>query len=271
MKTILATLAAAGLLAGCGAKSESAQTASGQPAQPKASLSVPRQSAPRPPAAGESSSKLTGTVVETHDAAGYTYVRVDAGGEPQWAAVAQTKVTKGQTITINAQMTVDDFESKTLGRKFGKIVFGTVDGGEAAAAPQQMPAGHPNAGGASSMGTAAQHMSGPADAGDVAVPKADGPNAMTVAQVWSGKPAGKPVVVRGKVVKFLGGIMGKNWLHIRDGSGSPDKGDHDLTVTTNEMATVGDVVVIRGVVRVDKDFGAGYRYPVIVEDAKLSK
>jgi len=94
-----------------------------------------------------------------------------------------------------------------------------------------------------------------------------------VAEVWAQKDKLKdaPVAVRGKVVKFLPGIMGKNWLHLRDGSGSREKGDDDITVTTSETAAVGDVVLVSGVVRIDKDFGAGYRYPVIVEEAKVSK
>jgi hypothetical protein len=71
-------------------------------------------------------------------------------------------------------------------------------------------------------------------------------------------------------VKFNGGIMGRNWVHLRDGSGTAGK-DNDVTVTTADEVAVGDVVVAKGVVRVDKDFGAGYAYPVIVEDAKLSK
>ncbi|HEY0139966.1 MAG TPA: nucleotide-binding protein [Thermoanaerobaculia bacterium] len=261
MTKILLTLASVVLIAGCGAESDR-PAASAPPAQPKGNV----------PGVSASASQLTGKVVETYDAGGYTYVKVDAGGEPRWAAVAQTDVKRGETVTINAQMTVDDFESKTLGRKFDRIIFGTITGGEAS---RQMPPGHPDTGGAtgssSTMGNAAQHMAGPADGGDVAVPKAVGPNAMTIAQVWAGKPADQPVLVRGKVVKFLSGIMGKNWLHIRDGSGSAGKGDHDLTVTTQEVATVGDVVVVSGIVRVDKDFGAGYRYPVIIEDAKLSK
>jgi hypothetical protein len=63
--------------------------------------------------------------------------------------------------------------------------------------------------------------------------------------------------------------MGKNWLHVRDGSGSKAAKDNDLTVTTDVVAKVGDVVTVTGTVSVDKDFGAGYAYPVIVENAKL--
>ena len=81
----------------------------------------------------------------------------------------------------------------------------------------------------------------------------------------------KTVTVRGKVVKANPSIMGRNWIHIRDGSGSREKKDDDLTVTTQDGAAVGDIVVVRGVVHVDRDFGAGYSYPVVLEDAKVTR
>jgi hypothetical protein len=106
----------------------------------------------------------------------------------------------------------------------------------------------------------------------VKVPKASGADARTVAEVWSQRSAlkEKSVTLRGKVVKFNPGIMGKNWVHVRDGSGTAGK-DNDLTITTDDQTAVGEVVLVKGTVRVDKDFGAGYAYPVIVENAKLSK
>jgi hypothetical protein len=92
----------------------------------------------------------------------------------------------------------------------------------------------------------------------------------TVADIFAKKAelAGKPVKVRGKVVKFSGGIMGKNWIHLQDGTG--EAGSNDLTVTTQAMAKVGDTVVISGVLATDKDFGYGYAYGVIVEDAEVA-
>jgi len=122
---------------------------------------------------------------------------------------------------------------------------------------------------------AAQHAAaaaGPEDVGDVKVPRAAGADAHTVAEVWAQRVQlkEKSVAIRGKVVKFNENIMGKNWVHLRDGSGTAGK-DNDITVTTGDKVAVGDVVTAKGTVRVDKDFGAGYAYPVIVEDAKLSK
>ena len=199
--------------------------------------------------------KVTGTVSETFDAAGYTYLHLKTATGDEWAAVRQTPVKKGQMVTMNVQMTAEKFESKTLKRTFDRILFGSLEG--------------------DTNVTAQQHMSAPAAADNtpIKVAKAEGSDAKTVAEVWSARESLKDrnVTVHGKVVKFLGGIMGKNWIHLRDGSGSADKGDNDITVTTNDSAAVGDVVTISGVVHVDKDFGAGYRYPVIIEEAKVSK
>jgi hypothetical protein len=111
----------------------------------------------------------------------------------------------------------------------------------------------------------------PADVGDVKVAKASGPDARTVAEILKGKGdlKDKPVVVRGKIVKYTPGVMGKNWMHLQDGSGSAKDGTNDIVVTTLDEAKRGDVVLLKGVVRVDRDLGSGYFYKVLVEDAKL--
>jgi hypothetical protein len=70
-------------------------------------------------------------------------------------------------------------------------------------------------------------------------------------------------------VKFSGGIMNRNWVHIQDGTKDKDK--YDLTVTTLETVKVGDVVIFEGVVSVGKDIGAGYFYDVLIEDATVVK
>jgi hypothetical protein len=80
---------------------------------------------------------------------------------------------------------------------------------------------------------------------------------------------GQTVRVRGTVVKFNAGIMGRNWLHLRDSS--PGTSDNDITITTPNTAKIGDVVLAEGSLSVNRDFGAGYAYPAIIEDAKMSK
>ena len=106
---------------------------------------------------------------------------------------------------------------------------------------------------------------------DVKVEKASGANARTVAETWAQVASidGKTVTIRGKVVKYNEGVMGKNWIHLQDGSGDAAQGTNDLTVTSLDVASIGETVTIIGTVRTNKDFGSGYLYRVIVEDAKV--
>ena len=286
-KTLMICIVAAGMVA-CGQKNEVAQNgvaaAAAVPGQnpPAVAQQQPAAAAQSPVNVAPASSQLVGTVAEVKDAAGYTYLKIQTASGEQWAAVPQASVKKGANVSVAAQMTMEKFESKTLNKTFDTIVFGTLAGasGSAPVAPAamlasaKMPPGHPATGAnANASGSPQQHMSAP-DAGPVNVAKAEGANAKTVAEVWAGRDGlkDKTVVVRGKVVKSLSGIMGMNWIHIHDGSGSQEKGDNDLTVTSvTDGAAVGDVVTITGTIRVDKDFGAGYRYAVIVEDAKIAK
>jgi hypothetical protein len=218
---------------------------------------------------------VAGTVEETINASDYTYMRLKTADGEIWAAVTKTTVRKGERVAVVNAMSMDGFESKTLNRKFDRIVFGSLGDGKAGAPPAPVSA-HGSALEASRSQMGAQHAAlsgGPADAGDVKVPKAEGKDARTVAQAFAERLAlkDKSVTVRGKVVKSNSGIMGRNWLHIRDGSGSREKKDDDLTVTTADGAAVGDVVVVRGIAHVDRDFGAGYAYPVVLEDAKVTR
>jgi len=93
---------------------------------------------------------------------------------------------------------------------------------------------------------------------------------LTVREVFDQRQelAGKSVTVRGKVVKAMQGVMGTNWYHIEDGTG--DSGTNDLAVTSDDIAKVGDTVLVVGTLASDKDLGMGYHYDAIVEKAKLS-
>ncbi|TRZ56494.1 MAG: nucleotide-binding protein [Rhodocyclaceae bacterium] len=213
---------------------------------------------PIPPAAAV----LKGEVLEVQDVEIYSYLRLKTADGEIWAAVGKAPLKKGAKITIENTMVMTNFESKALKKTFPKIVFGTLAG-----------TGAPTAGAGSQMAAAHSGQSKAEPVGDVKVPKASGPGARTVAEVItkSGELKDKTALIRGKVVKFSGGIMGKNWIHLRDGSGSAADKTDDLLVTTMDQAKVGDVVVVKGVVRTDKDFGMGYSYKVLVEEATLQK
>ncbi len=107
--------------------------------------------------------------------------------------------------------------------------------------------------------------------GDIHVPKARGINSMTVAEVFtkSAELKDQTVLVRGKVVKYNPEIMGRNWVHLRDGTGSAVDDSNDLVVTTEDEAEIGEVVTAKGIVRTDMDFGSGYTYKVLIEEATL--
>ena len=105
------------------------------------------------------------------------------------------------------------------------------------------------------------------------VEKARGADARTVAEAWAQREQlnGKTVTIRAVVVKYNEGVMGRNWIHLQDGSGDATKGTNDITVTSMDGVAMGATVTITGTVHINKDFGAGYSYAIIVEDAKVAK
>ena len=126
----------------------------------------------------------------------------------------------------------------------------------APAGPATMPADHPQA-----RPTGEVDLTG--------IVKAEG--GKTVAEVFAEKDAlaSKKVAVRGKVVKTNAGIMGKDWVHVRDGSGADGTNDLTVTTTMNPLPNVGDTVLVTGTAVTNKDFGMGYQYPVMLEGAEV--
>ena len=199
---------------------------------------------------------LAGKVIETMDSGGYTYVHIENSAGKTWVAVPRTKVQKGQDISFNPGAEMRNFPSKTLNRTFDRIIFSAGVKGQGGT--EKSPG---------SKGTAVTVDE------KIKVDKAAGPDAYTVAEIFSKSKElqEKTVVVRGKVVKVSAGVMGKNWVHIQDGSGNQQKGTHNLVATTLDTAAVGDIVTVTGTFAKDKDFGAGYLCKAIVEDAKVQK
>jgi hypothetical protein len=210
---------------------------------------------PAPPA---SPAPVKGVVLEVTDVENYTYLRLKTQNGDVWAAVVKAPVKKGAEVTIENVMVMNNFESKSLKKTFPTIFFGTL-------------AGTPATG--NEMAAAHSGLAKPTDTGDIHVPKASGANARTVAEIVSkgDELKGQTVLVRGKVVKYNPEIMGKNWIHLRDGSGSAADNTNDILVTTKSQAKPGDVVTVKGIVRTNQDFGAGYSYKVLIEEATLQQ
>ena len=223
-------------------------------------------SATQPAVQSAAQNQLVGTVLETLDAASYTYVRLDTPEGEEWAAVPQASLEIGAPVVIVKSQTMVDFESKTLERTFETIHFGTLEGAHGSA-PMTQRGGNPH--GESSGGMASANG---ADTGPIEVAKAEGPTGRTVAELYAemGDFSGKTVALRGQVVKYSPGILGRNWIHLQDGTGDAASGTNDITVTSADTVAVGDIILVQGIVAVDKDFGAGYRYALIVEEASVN-
>ncbi len=210
---------------------------------------------------------VTGSVVETMNAAGYTYARVKTNEGDIWAATSEMPLVVGDRVSVPLQMAMTDFHSKTLKRDFPTIYFVTdiqVEGKSGAAVTPPAGAGMLPSHGSSPT-------SRPADTTVAPGSISPAPDGMTVAAIWAKRAElnGKTVTVRGKVVKYNPEILDRNWLHIQDGTGNPKDGSHDLTITTRDVTKVGDVITATGKVAVNKDFGAGYAYTVMLEGATI--
>ena len=211
--------------------------------------------------AGTALAESIGTVVSTIDADSYTYVEIDIDGHPVWFAAPALELKTGEKVVAPAGMAMKDFHSKTLDRTFDVVYF--VDAIHLADAVEEtaaLPAGHPP------IQTGAATSTSGVDFSTIDKPE----GGKTVAEVYqeSDALAGNPVIVRGKVVKVANGIMGKNWIHLQDGTG--EAGTGDLTVTTLDSVNVGDTVTATGVLATNLDFGSGYKYPVLLQDAAVN-
>ncbi len=207
---------------------------------------------------------FTGRVIETMSTAGYTYVQVDTGKEKIWAAAPEFKVNEGETVTIPAGAPMKNYQSKTLNRTFDVVWFVPSIKSCEDSAKMEMSTTPVTA------SKKPQTCAVPPAAPDFSsIKKAEGGN--TIAEIFTQKSSleGKNVTVRGKVVKYNGEIMNTNWIHIQDGTG--DKGTNDLTITTKGTAKTGDTILVKGTLVLNKDFGYGYKYDVIIENAAISK
>jgi hypothetical protein len=233
-------------------------------------------------------SSIQGKILEIIQVPRYTYLRIGESGQPgTWAAVTSARDLKmGDPVRVVQAQAMENFQSTALNRKFDKIYFGALEGpgqvsehGNAnphagmdmsnnphGANGQAMPPSNPN--------QPNPHAQVPASADSIPVgkvAKAKGQTGYTVAEIYAQRQAlaGKVVRIRAVVVKSVPGVMGKTFIHVRDGSGNEKSGNFDLTITTQAEPQLGDTLLFEGKFGVDVDFGAGYKYPAIVQDAQL--
>jgi len=193
---------------------------------------------------------------EVIQTSGYTYLLLTEGGKEYWAAVSRFAAEKGKTYYYQSAMEMQNFKSKELNRTFESIQFIQELSDQPIQEKKQ-----------AALTTKGRQTMEKVEG--IKVEPVSGGVRLSELFANKGNYAGKRVKVTGQVIKFSPEIMNKNWVHLQDGSEA--NGSFDLTITTLETVAVGSVVTFEGVLAVDKDFGYGYKYDVILEEAKAVK
>lgn len=197
-----------------------------------------------------------GTVTEVLQTTQYTYLLVDENDSERWLALPRMAAKPGDVYFYNDGYEMVDFKSQELGRTFKSVIFLETVGS-----------------------SADEILKGPVVTGDepvkarvrkyeLTIPKAEG--GITIAELFENKTKynGNKVTVKGKVVHFNPAIMDMNWIHIQDGT--EYSGKFDLTATSDKITVnVGQIITVEGTVVLDKDFGAGYFYEILLTDIHI--
>lgn len=196
----------------------------------------------------------TVVVQEVVQATSYSYLKVKEANSEFWIAISKREIEAGATISFAGGLEMKNFESKDLQRTFETVYFvDRIVGGESSASGQSM--------------SMSRQMKPELEKKEISIEPAEG--GITIAELFTNRDsyADKTVLIKGQVTKVNRAIMDKNWIHLQDGTG--DSGGFDLTITTDEEVNVGDVVTFEGKITLNKDFGSGYSYEVLMEQAKL--
>lgn len=207
------------------------------------------------PAVAGSEEVVEGTVTEIINVPGYTYVEIETADGRVWVAAPSVPVTEGDVAAFSINMPMHDFYSKTLDREFPVLYFVDrfVSGGEVTPIDHEAAAAH----GRMVENAAASPVEG--------VARAD--SGHTIAEIYASadEMQGRIVKVRGQVVRFTPGVLGTNWVRIRDSSAA-----NDLVVPTDSTCEINDVVLVEGRIELNKDLGQGFVIPVVLEEATIT-
>ena len=183
----------------------------------------------------------------------YTYILVEENNKEFWLAVSKIEPVVGETYYYKEALEMVDFQSKELDRVF-KSVFFVQHISKEPGSKQQVALDQ------------YKHKRSTKSAANIDIKPVEG--GVSIAHLFEHgeQYADKTVLVRGEIVKINKAIMEKNWVHLQDGSSFEGKNDLTLT-TTQDNFKIGETVTFKGKVAVKKDFGSGYSYELIVEEA----
>lgn len=218
----------------------------------------------KPPAEAEQvKAPIAGKVLEVLHSSGYTYLLLDVDGFKDWVAIPELYVEVGDEVELNPGTQMGEQTSKTLKKTFKQIIYSSgptekYNEKRKVNAHKGADMSAPAPGNKKSEGKIVEGLK---------VEKAKSENAYDLAEIFAKRDElqDKIISVRGQVVKVTTGVMNRNWVHIKDGTG--ENGANKLVVTTKDSANIGDIVTFSGVFHNNVDFGGGYQYAIIMEDA----
>jgi hypothetical protein len=214
------------------------------------------------------------SVLEVIQVEKYTYLRIKEAGKEFWMAVPTIEVKPGETLYYSSGMLMTKFESKELKRTFDEIIFvDRISKDEAGLIPEKdasatLPLNHAKI----ENNDKASPVNGSSkDAVKLNIKPEPVKNGISIAELLKNPKSyeGKKVIVKGKVTKYTAGVMGKNWVHLQDGTDY--KGKFELIITTADDLKDIKSATFEGAITLNKDLGYGYFFEVLMEDAKLVK
>jgi hypothetical protein len=203
-------------------------------------------------------------VTEVVNGGSYSYIKVKENSEERWIATGRQEIAIGDVFYYDEALQMTNFHSKDLDRTFEVIYFVN----QISKIPiDHNHLSHENHGMDQLVTHAHTGKPNQKKINEITLEKAE--NEITIAHLYEKMDdfSAKEVEIRGIVVKINKGILGKNWVHLQDGTNS--NGSYDLTITTQDAPEINDEVVFKGVITLKKDFGAGYIYDIIMEDAEI--
>ena len=199
------------------------------------------------------------SVNEVLPATRYVYLNVSEGESKFWIATRKQEVKKGDTYFYRGGLLKTNFESKEYNKVFDTIYLVS----NLITQDHSKNTGTLSTGAKNNESKTLQKEVIPTHTDKVVEHK----GSIKIAELVKDpkKYEGHTIQLSGTCVKVNPGIMDRNWIHLQDGS----QDDYDLVITSNIFVPEGSNITIRATVVLNKDFGAGYSYELILENGTL--
>ena len=200
---------------------------------------------------GQMSDVHTVVVNEVLPTQKYVYMHVTEGEDSYWVATGKQEVEVGEKYFFKGGLLKTNFESKEYNRIFDQVYL----------VSKVVPLNH----GSKTDTQSEKSQKEETKPNKFKLTFDHGNDFVKIADLVKSpdKYAGKTIKMTGQCTKLNANIMGLNWIHLKDGT----MDDYDMVLTSKTAVPEGHIIKVEGTVAVDKDFGAGYKYDILLEDA----